>query len=184
MSRKDVAVGTVSDSVMLATNRAAGPVMGLAPGGSGEWGVGLCGGGGPCGVAGVACGATVRTTPHSPLPLGMIGSSAIFPFSNSSRHSWPTEAGSGRHLSPLPVLEPLAPLLGDGGGSTQPLLVHDLDEGGVMGTEDEFAHGLEIYRVSYPAEWDRSPSRSSCCKLKLPNRFRPQIGRASCRERV
>src|SRR2546422_5950274 len=35
MSRKEVAVGTVSESVMLATNRAAGPVMGLTPGGRG-----------------------------------------------------------------------------------------------------------------------------------------------------
>src|SRR6266478_5761293 len=38
MSRNDVAVGTVSDSVMFATNRAAGPVIGLAPFGRGEMG--------------------------------------------------------------------------------------------------------------------------------------------------
>src|SRR5438105_4441057 len=31
MSRKEVAVGTVSDSVMLATSRAAGPVIAVAP---------------------------------------------------------------------------------------------------------------------------------------------------------
>src|SRR5207253_8233978 len=36
MSRNEVAVGTVSDSVMFATNRAAGPVMGVAPGGAGS----------------------------------------------------------------------------------------------------------------------------------------------------
>src|SRR2546422_10524879 len=38
ISRNDVAVGTVSDSVMFVTNRAAGPVMGLAPFGRGEMG--------------------------------------------------------------------------------------------------------------------------------------------------
>src|SRR5882762_2349620 len=40
MSRNEVAVGTVSDSVMFATNRAAGPVIGVAPGGGGTGGVG------------------------------------------------------------------------------------------------------------------------------------------------
>src|SRR5688572_23204060 len=98
MSRNDVAVGTESDSVMFATNRADGPVIGLRPGGSGEWGVGLGGG-------------TDGTTPRSPLPdampplaasdrdAGITGSSASFPLSNSSRHSWPTEEGSRRYCS-------------------------------------------------------------------------------------
>src|SRR2546426_8522011 len=98
MSRNEVAVGTVRDSVMLATSRAAGPVIGLAPFGSGEWGVGLT-------------GAASRTTPLSPLPdvspvpatwdrlAGITGSSVSLPLSNSSRHSGPTDAGSRRYSS-------------------------------------------------------------------------------------
>src|SRR5438093_10444201 len=54
MSRKDVAVGTVSDSVMLVTSRAAGPVIGTAPGdrasaaGDGTRETGNVGAGGGC----------------------------------------------------------------------------------------------------------------------------------------
>jgi len=75
MSRNEVAVGTVSDSVMFATNRAAGPVMGLAPFGRGEM------------------GDVPIASERSP---GIIGSSARRPLSNSSRHSWPTDDGSRR----------------------------------------------------------------------------------------
>src|SRR5258705_481604 len=92
MSRNDVAVGTVRWSVMFVTNRAAGPVMGVAPAGRWEMGEGLSAGmGGP--------------SPFSLLPmtsarsLGIIGSSAVFPLSNSFRHSSPTEAGSRRYCS-------------------------------------------------------------------------------------
>src|SRR2546427_12344007 len=89
MSRNEVAVGTVSDSVMFVTNRAAGPVIGLAPFGSGEMGD-------------VLAAAADGTSAFSLLPVtsdrlvGMIGSSPRRPLSNSSRHSGPTEAGSRR----------------------------------------------------------------------------------------
>ena len=51
-----------------------------------------------------------------------------------------------RQLRQLPVVEQLPPLLPDGGGVAQVVLVHGLYEGGVVGTEDEFAHGLESTR--------------------------------------
>src|SRR5881394_401116 len=86
MSRNDVAVGTESDSVMFATRRAAGPVIGEAPGaGSTELGAGRS-------VEGVAVTTSERVT-------GMIGSSADLPLSNRSRHSSETEAGSRRYCS-------------------------------------------------------------------------------------
>src|SRR6266702_4494579 len=91
MSRKEVAVGTVRDSVMFATSRAAGPVIGTAPGGAGstERGAGGAAGAG----AGVAAACSVLRAPW------MIGSSASFPLSNSSRHSGATDEGSRRYSS-------------------------------------------------------------------------------------
>src|SRR5436309_4027541 len=91
MSRNEVAVGTVSDSVMFCTNRAAVPVMGVAPGGAGstERGAGGAAGAG----AGVAAACSVLRAPW------MIGSSASFPLSNSSRHSGATDEGSRRYSS-------------------------------------------------------------------------------------
>src|SRR5258706_1508272 len=89
MSRNEVAVGTVSDSVMFATRRTAGPVIGVAP-----WGGGT-GDGGEVVAA--------RTTDASPVPRpsspGITGSSASRPLSNRSRHSWPTDDGSRRYSS-------------------------------------------------------------------------------------
>src|SRR5438477_4580263 len=68
MSRNEVAVGTVSDSVMFATRRAAGPVRGVAPGGvvgAGSLEPGAWAGG--AGVAGCTSAAVVAT-PGSWLP--------------------------------------------------------------------------------------------------------------------
>ncbi len=53
---------------------------------------------------------------------------------------------NNRELRQLAVLEELAPLLANGVRVAEPLLVHHLYEGGVMGSEDEFAHGLESIR--------------------------------------
>src|SRR6266511_1823820 len=91
-SRNEVAVGTASDSVMFWTSRAAGPVMGVRPAGRGERGE-------------VLGGAAEGTSPFSPLSstsarlVGITGSSASRPLSNSSRHASGTEAGSRRYCS-------------------------------------------------------------------------------------
>src|SRR5439155_19968062 len=74
MSRKEVAVGTVSDSVMFATNRAAGPAMGTAFAGT------ACAvSGAPCaGRLGVAALAGVRLTADGARSTGITGSYASF----------------------------------------------------------------------------------------------------------
>ena len=51
-----------------------------------------------------------------------------------------------RQLRELSVIKQLPPLLTDGGGVAQVFLVHDLYEGGLVGTKHEFAHGLESIR--------------------------------------
>src|ERR1041384_3046799 len=92
-SRNDVAVGTVSDSVMFCTSRAAGPVMGVPPGvGMGDAG---------CVGAGVVTDPAFRIPlpDASALVVGIIGSSAMRPLSNSWRHSGDTAAGSRRYSS-------------------------------------------------------------------------------------
>src|SRR5438093_11141333 len=92
MSRNEVAVGTESESVMLATNRAAGPVIGVVPRGGGTGDVG--------GVLRVTVGPSPVPRPSSRgRSDGMTGSSAIFPFSNNSRHSGATDEGSRRYSS-------------------------------------------------------------------------------------
>src|SRR3989441_1181294 len=77
---------------MFCARRAAGPVRGVNPLGSGEMGE-------------VRGGAAGRTSPFSPLPktsarsVGITGSSLRRPLSNRLRHSSPTEAGSRRYCS-------------------------------------------------------------------------------------
>src|SRR5437660_4025732 len=98
MSRNEVAVGTVSDSVMLGTGRAVGPVIGVAPGGGGRGDAG-----------GVGVGVVRVAVDPSPVPrpasrtsvrsIGITGSSESRPLSNSSRHSGPTDDGSRRYSS-------------------------------------------------------------------------------------
>src|SRR5229473_3328289 len=51
-----------------------------------------------------------------------------------------------RELSKSAVIEQLPPLLAHGRRVAEVVLVHRLDEGGVVGSEDEFAHGLESIR--------------------------------------
>ena len=92
MSRNDVAVGTESESAMFWTNRAAGPVMGVKP---------------ALGVRGSGLGSGFTSSPESRAPrpttssrlVGITGSSANFPLSNSWRQSSETEAGSRRYCS-------------------------------------------------------------------------------------
>src|SRR6267378_5387491 len=78
---------------MFATRRAAGPVIGVAPG---------CEMGD---AGGVVCGAVTLPASRIPPPatsarvVGIMGRSADFPFSNSRRHSSGTEAGSRRYCS-------------------------------------------------------------------------------------
>src|SRR5512146_1548980 len=86
-SRNDVAVGTLIESVMFCTSRAAGPVIGVIPGGGAA--VGADG----CGAAGEADAST------SARSVLMMGSSASFPLSKRARQSSETEAGSRRYCS-------------------------------------------------------------------------------------
>src|SRR5262249_39527304 len=123
MSRNEVAVGTVSESVMFATKRAAGPVMGLAPGGAGR-------GTGDAGGVGGGGGGVPLPRPRHPVRAPRGG------------------AGQPPHL---PIPERLPPLGRDRARVAEPFLVHHLHEGGVMGPEDEFAHALES-NVSYFSE--------------------------------
>src|SRR5438034_11129963 len=92
-SRKEVAVGTDSESVMFWTRRAAGPVIGVRPG-LGVRGSGL----GACACIPGPGSRGPRPATSSRL-VGITGSSATLPLSNRLRHSSPTEAGSRRYCS-------------------------------------------------------------------------------------
>src|SRR5437588_1395570 len=56
-----------------------------------------------------------------------------------------------RQLGQLPVVEQLPPLLVDGGGIAQILLVHHLHEGGVVRAEHELAHDRNVIKRIFSA---------------------------------
>ncbi len=116
-SRNDVAVGTESEASMFWTRRAAGPVIGLAP--EGESGEGR--------------GTLARRRGAPPQPR--LALSLLQYFFPTRRDHW--------QIAQSPVAEQRPPFLRDRRGVAEELLVHDLHEGGVMGAEDELAHGEE-----------------------------------------
>src|SRR5204863_7061948 len=71
-------------------------------------------------------------------------------------------ARDDREVRDLAVIEQVAPFFSDRGGIAQVLLVHHLHEGGVVGAEDEFAHGGKSNCSAFASRC------SACCRLLPP----------------